>query len=156
VTFSYIDPETREQDAVRFLLGDTDSNEPLLSDEEISYALNKWMTIHGTVEYTASVLALNIAARYAREASVSADGVSVQLGQVANQFRDLAASLREQHKNLLVGGVPDVGGVSPYEQLDPDTKNFAFGTGMHDDIEAGNQDQGSRQIFWPPEYYPGL
>ena len=60
-------------------------------------------------------------------------------------------SLREQHKSSLVGGFPDVGGVSPYEGTHPEIKPFAFGTGMHDDKSAGRQDYGSQDF---PEYYP--
>ena len=157
MTFTYTnDPQNSPVDEVRFLLGDTDSNEPLLADEEISYALNKFQTVYGSSEYAASVLAENIAARYAREASVSADGVNVSLGQVADQFRALAASLRQQHKNLLVGGSPDVGGITPGEGLYPGINNFSFGTGMHDDLEAGLQDWGSREPYYPAELYPGV
>ena len=156
MTTSYSgDPAASEKDAVRFLLGDTDMTEALVSDEEISYAIAKWALIIDSPEYVAANLADNIAARYAREASLAADGVNVNLGVVAQQFRELAASLRQQHKNLLVGGSPDVGGITPGEGLYPGINNFNFGTGMHDDLEAGPQDYGSRDPYFLPETYPG-
>lgn len=138
------DPATSEKDAVRFLLQDTDMGEPLVTDEEIAYAISRWFPIYGTLEYVASTVADVIASRYAREASYSADGVSISLGPVAQQYRDLAASLRQQHKNLFVGGLPDVGGISPDEQLTPGVANFSFGTQMHDYDEAGPQDFGAK------------
>lgn len=151
MTYSYSSPDASEKDAVRFLLQDTNSSEWLLSDEEIQYALTKWYDVYGTVEYVAAVLADNLSARYAREASYSADGVSINLAQSAQQFRDLATMLREQHRDSLVGGFPDVGGISPYEGSLPDVKPFSFGTGMHDDKSAGRQDYGSNDY---PDYYP--
>lgn len=153
---TYSAPGESDKDTVRFLLQDTRDGEWLLSDEEITYSITQWKDRYGTLEYVAAQLAETIAARYAREASYSADGVSIGLGQVAQQFRDLALSLRETHKNLLSGGLPDVGGITPGEQHYPGTKNFAFGTGMHDDLEAGQQDWGSRDgAFLYPEEYPG-
>lgn len=150
-TYTYDAPGVSDKDTVRFLLGDTDEGEWLLSDEEIAYAVERWGQVRGTLEWVAATLADNIAARYAREIAHSADGVSVNLAQAAQQFRDLAISLRAQHHDSFVGGSPDVGGVSPYEGLEPDTKPFAFGTGMHDDKAAGRQDYGSQDF---PEYYP--
>lgn len=156
MTNTYVDPGASTKDEVRFLLGDTRAGEWILSDEEIAFAITKYGEIFGGhMEYVASFLADQIAARFGREASYSADGVSIGLGSVAQQFRDLAASLRAQYKDLLVGGFPDVGGISPYEGLTPEVKNFAFGTGMHDDIDAGPQDYGSNERIYPPEEYPG-
>ena len=156
MTFTYQSPDANDKDAIRFLLQDTNASEPFLQDEEIQWMVTRWKDLYGSLEYVAAVCADNIAARYAREASYSGDGVSVSLGQVAQQFRDLAVSLREQHKRLLVGGLPDVGGISPYEQLDPSIAPFSFGTGMHDDLEAGRQDYGSRDgQYFIAERQPG-
>lgn len=156
MAFTYTFPGDTDKDTVRFLLGDVIEASHQLEDEDIFWAVEQWYDVYGTLEYVASTLADTIAARYAAEASYSADGVSVSLGPVGDQFRALAASLRQQHKNLLVGGSPDVGGVSPYEQRDHNIKNFAFGTGMHDDIAAGQQDYGDRGTpVYPAEDYPG-
>ena len=156
-TYTYTDPGASKKDEVRFLLQDTRENEWLLSDEEISYAITKLTPTWNSPEGVASVLADTIAARYAREATISADGVNISLAGVAQQFRDLAVSLRSQHKSLLVGGAPDAGGVSPYEERDYFIRNFSFGTGMHDDYEAGPQDYGNRDRPWYDPYnMPGV
>lgn len=159
MSFSYnvpTDDDAGRRDAIRFLLGDTNPQAPYLQDEEIDYVISKWWDKYKVVEMLAAVLADQIAARYASEASYSADGVSVSLGPVGDQFRTLGASLREQYRALLVGGSPDVGGVSPYEERSGNIRNFSFGTGMHDDLAAGPQDYGDRgSDFFPVEYYPG-
>lgn len=157
MTWTYSgNPITSTTDEIRFLIGDTDDSDPLLQDEEIQYLYNQWFTNYGTVFYVASIACETIAASYAREASHSADGVSVQLGEIQEKFTKQAETLREQHMSLLVGGIPDVGGVTANEQPDPTIAPMIFGTGMHDDLAAGRQDYGSRNApeYWP-EQYPG-
>lgn len=157
MSFTYASPESSDKDALRFLIGDTDEEGHFTEDEEIEWILSRWMPIMGTLEYCAAIVADTIAARYAQEASYSADGVSVSLGPVGEQFRKLAATLRSQHRMLLVGGSPDAGGISPYEQRDFEIRNFSFGTGMHDDLSAGAQDYGDQGLpFYPVENYPGV
>jgi hypothetical protein len=153
-TYSYDGAGTTDKDTLRFLIQDTDPHavgEWQVTNEEVQWAYDTWFPVQPSLYYVAATLADTIAARYAREASYSADGVSISLGPVGDQYRALAASLREQHKALLVGGIPDVGGMTPGEQLEPDTKPFSFGKGMHDDIEAGRQDYGG--IYPPDAYY---
>ena len=157
MTNTYTDPSTGSKDEVRFLLGDTKSGEWLLTDEEIAFAITKYAaTFGGHMEYVAAFLAEQIASRYGREVSYSADGVSIGLGEVSKQYRELAASLRQQYKDLLIGGYPDVGGITPGEELLPGLKNYAFGTGMHDSPDVGPQDYGAKtDTPYPVEDYPG-
>src|SRR4051812_37594851 len=153
-TYTYDVPGVSDKDTIRFLLQDTDphgADEWLVSDEEVQWAYETWFPLYASHSYVAAVLADTIAARYAREASYSADGVSISLGPVGDQYRQLAASLREQDKSLHVGGFPDAGGIAPDEQLEPDTKPFSFGKGIHDNTEVGNQEYGG---IYPPDAYP--
>lgn len=159
MSFSYTSPDTNDVHAIRFMLGDTTDTGHLLEDEEITFLLNRWKPAYDSLEYIAAVAAETIAARFAREANYSADGVSISLAQLGQQFRELAASLREQYRGLLVGGTPDVGGISPYEQSDPSVKPLDFGTGMHDNAEAGRQSYGQRDYvngYYDPHNNPGV
>ena len=149
MTATYVSPDDSEKDEVRFLIGDTSVASALLQDEEIEYLIDKWKPVHGSMEYVASVAAESIAAKFAREANYSADGVSISLAQLGAQFQALAAQLRQMHKNLLVGGQPDAGGISLYEEIDPTVKPLDMGTGMHDNPDAGRQAYGQRDF---PEY----
>jgi hypothetical protein len=137
---------------VRYLAGDTNEVEPLVSDEEIEFMISTWYPLYGTLEWVAAEVLDNLAAKYARETQISGDGVSVNLAGLQEQFAAQAARLRDQHRRLFVGALVDVGGVSPYEQTDPEIRSFAFGTGMHDNFYAGKQDYGGRE--YGPEYYP--
>lgn len=162
MAYTYTDPSASDKDAIRYLIQDTDpygAQEWLVTDEEIMWSYDTWYPIYNSLPYVAAMVADTIAARYAREASYNADGVSVSLGPVGDQYRALAASLREQHKSLLVGGFPDVGGLAPDEQLEPGVKPFSFGKGLHDHIEAGPQEYGgvyppdqATRVYAVPEY----
>lgn len=154
MSFSYADPTTSDRDEVRFLLGDTADVNHLIEDEEIGYLLAKWKPLFDSNEYVASVAADTLSAKFAREANYSADGVSISLANLGQQFRDLAANLRERYMNSLVGGQPDAGGISPYEGPDPDVVDKDFGTGMHDNPEAGRQNYGSTASFYQGFYDP--
>jgi hypothetical protein len=151
MAYSYDAPGVTDKDTLRFLIQDTDpegAGEWQVTDEEIQWAYDTWFPLYNSLHYVAATLADTIAARYAREASYSADGVSISLGPVGDQYRMLAASLRSADKELHVGGYPDVGGMAPDEQLEPGTKPFSFGKSMHDNIEAGPQEFGG---VYPPD-----
>lgn len=142
MTYSYGgDPANSTKDAVRFLVGDTDSSEWFLSDEEIAWLDSQW-SHKGSVYFTASVAAEAIASKLAREISVSSDGQTLSLEGLQQKFILLAQSLRDQHKELLAGGSIHVGGMDASKQRDPTVAPLAFGTRMHDHREAGRQDFG--------------
>lgn len=158
MTWTYSgDPTVSQTDELRFLIGDTVEKEPFLENEELDYLINKWLAVQGTMFWVASVACEQIAAKLAREASHSADGVSVALGELQSKFMAQADALRDQHNRILVGGIPEGGGINRNEGQDPTIAPMIFGTGMHDDLEAGRQDYGSRSMpeYWPPEEYPG-
>lgn len=152
MAFTYgADPTSSTIDAVRFLVGDTDATEAFLSDEEIRWLSDQWEN-KNSVYYTASMAAEAIAARFAREVTTSSDSQTVSTSELQQKYMDLAVRLRSQHQALLAGGFVDVGGINVGEQPDPTVAPLAFGTGMHDNYEAGNQDYGDVYTpIWLPE-----
>lgn len=140
-------PTTSTLDEIRFLIGDTDTTDQLLADEEINYLSDKWLERQGSTFYVAAIACETIAARLAREVSYSADGVSLSLSELQAKYKLQADMLRAQHDELLVGGIPDVGGITPGEETDSQIAAFIFGTGMMDNFEAGRQEYGSRNIY---------
>jgi hypothetical protein len=46
MAFTYVDPSTNNRDKVRFLLGDTNSADPLFQDSEIAYLLSEWVDVY--------------------------------------------------------------------------------------------------------------
>ena len=133
--------ELFSRDQVRFLVGDTDPTEFFLHDAEIEWLIYVWQH-KGSIYFTASMAAESIAAKFAREVTTNSDSQTVSTSELQQKFLDLAARLMRMHETLLTGGEVDMGGVNAGEQPDPTVTSPAFGTQMHDSIEAGNQDMG--------------
>lgn len=144
MTFTYNgDPAENELATVRFLSGDTIEDEYFLEDEEINYLVAQWED-KGTLYYVAAIAAENIATKLTREIDLSSDGETAAIGQLRDRFMELAVNLRGQHQDALVGGSSlYAGGMDAYESPDATVAPLSFGTGMHDNPEAGQQDFGS-------------
>lgn len=127
------DPSNVERDAVRFLVGDTDSDDPLISDEEIAFFLSEFPQ---SAYHAAAEVADSIAAKFAREVSHSGDGLSYSAEQLQSNYADLAARLRRQAARRFRGAGPYVGGISRRERelADADTDKIpsSFRSEMHD------------------------
>ncbi len=90
MTFTYTgDPSASDLEEVRFLVGDTDSANELLSDEEILFLLAEIVS----VAYTAVRAATAIAAKFARFVDVRTGAVSKALGVQMQHYLDLARRL---------------------------------------------------------------
>lgn len=99
-------PSISAKDQVRFYLGDTDSANPEIMDEEILWAIN----LRGNNWGATALCALALATKYSRLTSISADGVSQGLNQKAPAFRLIAAEY--QRKEAIYRATPTLGGVS--------------------------------------------
>jgi len=151
MSFSYSgDPAGSEIDELRFYLGDTDSTNSFTTDEELTFLYDTYFSQYGHMLGVAALGAEMLAAKFARELSVSADGVSIDLGSLQQRFNDLAMSLRAQYKALNVQG--DMDAVVPDLSLNPFIAPLSFGIGFMDNPEAGTQDMGRSG----PVYHEGL
>lgn len=141
MSFSYGgDPGSSELDEIRFYLGDTDENAPFLSDEEIGFLIDRYGEAYGHMLGVAALGAEMLAAKFAREVTVSADGVSVAVGELQQRFNDLAASLRDQYHALnLDVSFDQIALDTAYDPLIPP---LSFAIGFTDNREAGQQDFG--------------
>lgn len=116
MTWSYSgDPSSSNQDAVRFAIGDTDSADQLITDEEIAYLLTD-----STVTAASIAACEALAAKFARQVDRSVGNLSLSSSQRAAQFRELAATLRKRTGYL---ARPYAGGISvaDKEARDADT-----------------------------------
>lgn len=149
MTFSYSgDPADSDLDATRFYL--TDVTEPaFFSDEELEFLIGKWLHLYGSPVIVAAVAAEMLANRFAREISISGDGVSIDTTQLQARFEQVALNLRDQYKAETGADVfaHDFSGIlahGPDYSLAP----LHFGLGQHDNPEAGNQLTGrERHIY---------
>jgi hypothetical protein len=143
MTFSYSgNPGTSTRDAIRFYCQDINVDDQFLTDEEIDFIITSWANVSEHPLYLSAVACETISSRFARDISYSADGLSVGAGELQNKYKQLAQALRDQYKAIDIGGGPDIGGIMLGEVYDTDIKPLTWAKGMHDNIEAGQQDYG--------------
>lgn len=110
---------------VRFLIGDTSSAEPLLSDEEIDFSILRRTSVNGA----AAMCARSIAAKFGRLSDTTVGPQKFVLSQKFDQYNKLADEL-ETLDDSTGGAFPFCGGISlankqGYES-DTDRVNPAF------------------------------
>jgi hypothetical protein len=92
MTWSYSgNPASSTRDAVRFLISDTDTNDQLLSNEEIDYTISS----SGSLYQAAHDCAYAIASSFARLAS------SKSVGDLSISYNDRAASFYQVADRML-------------------------------------------------------
>lgn len=107
------DPENSERDAVRLLVGDTSTDDQLVTDEEVQYALSQSRTVPGAASLTARA----IAGLFSRDVDINVSGTSYSESQRAEHYRALASRLSRMAATAsprtgAKGPVPVVSGVS--------------------------------------------
>jgi len=109
------DPDANARDAIRFLTGDTDTNDQLLSDEEITW-VNKEVTGSTTATtglYDAAArCCISVASKFSRLADQAVGDLKVSMSQKAKAYRLQAeelAGLASREGNV---PVPYAGGIS--------------------------------------------
>lgn len=128
MSWSY-NPGASTRDWVRFRIGDTDTTDQLLSDEEINAALSD----EGNQYAAAAVCAEAIAGTFAREADKSVGPLSISASQKAAMYAKLAQRLRAQVGRKVA---PWLGGRSQDDvdtaKADTDRVDPAFEVGQWD------------------------
>ncbi len=99
------DPSANARDAVRFRCGDTDSDDPLVTDEEIAYLLD---INDDSVNLAAAGALDSMAAKKSREADRTIGDLSIKSSQASKRFSELAEQLRQQGTALGADGIGDV------------------------------------------------
>ena len=108
VTYSG-DPSASDLDAVRFTTGDTDTSDPMLQDEEITWLLGET----GDSVLEASWRSLIVAAaKYARLVDTSSGDLRVSLSQRVKHLREQAMEVRQLADRETGVPVPFAGGLS--------------------------------------------
>lgn len=121
------DPENNQIDSVRFLCGDTDENDPLMSDSEIGYLIK----LKGSPQSAAIEACSRIMAKFAREVDYSIGPESVSASKRFEQYKSLLIELRQQH--LASSAFPS------WQGVDTELRDDIFDIAMHD---AGGIDYG--------------
>lgn len=134
-------PGSRDLDWVRFTIGDTDSTDELLQNEEIDAAL----TNEGNKYSAAAVCADALAAKFSRQADKTVGPLQIRASQKAERYAKLAKDLRNQ-LGRRVGAW--AGGISEAEmreaEKDTDRVDTSFKRGMNDSEELPTSDENNR------------
>lgn len=113
MSFNYSgDPETSPKDYVRFLIGDTDREEPLLDDQEINVFLANY---NNGVIMSAIRCCEAIAAKFSRRVNESVGRVKMDFSQAAKAYRDMAMDLRR--RLAIEDCKPYAGGISKTDKM---------------------------------------
>jgi hypothetical protein len=98
---------------VRLLLGDTDTNDQQVQNEEVTFALAQ---TNDSVYFAAAWLARTVAAQYARKVNTQLDGaLSADYSDLQKQYINLAEALEYQGKKsgavlgVVAGGITKSG-----------------------------------------------
>lgn len=127
---------------VRLLVGDTDTSDQLVQDEEITFALSQ---ANNNVYYAAAWICRTIAAKFSRMVDTQLDGaLQANYSDRSKQYQQLAAQIENQGKKTsgkslgVFGGgysISDMGVVNS----DTDRVKPAFSIDQFDNTEAGEQ-----------------
>lgn len=142
MTWTYsMDPTSSKKDAVRFLIGDTNPDDPMLQDEEIQFNLAE---VNSDVYRASSNSCYSLAARFTGEAqstSKSVGGLSISrsLGDKAQRYERLAKDLLIRSRRVNPPGV----------NVDPNALGAELTIGKFDPYYA-------RPNAWPSESVLGV
>ncbi len=132
-------------DKIRTWVGDTDEADPLLTNDELEYAVAEG----GTIKGAAALAAEWISAKFARQADKSVGDLSISYSQRAKQYAELAIKLRGRSVRVVL---PYFGGISQSakdaREDDTDRVKPAFTVGMLDDpaISAAADDDADADV----------
>jgi len=153
------DPSANARDAIRFLIGDTDTTDQLLSDEEIAWVNSEASgTATGTTAlYDAAYrCCLTIASKLAREADKQIGDLSVSMSQRAKAYREQAASLKALSGREGGVPIPYAGGITISDkEIDEENSDIFrtwFSSGQFENVRDGGRSQTIRGVQY---YGPG-
>lgn len=108
MAWTYTDsPSTVPRDAVRWLVGDTNTADQQVTDAEVDFALDS----SSSSGQAAAMVARALAAKYARQADKSVGDLSISASQRSKAYRDLADAL-ESGAAVAAVPIPLAGGIS--------------------------------------------
>ena len=141
------DPSANARDAIRFLCGDTDTNDQLLNDAEVAW-VNNQITGSDTAPtglYNAAYrCCLLIASKFSRLADQSVGDLKVSMSQKAKAYRTQATELLELAGREGSVPTPYAGGITITDkEIDWDNSDIVrpdFTKGQFDDNRGGAQE----------------
>ena len=148
MTWTYSgDPATNARDAIRFLTGDTDTNDQLINDEEIAWTNHQ---VPGSDTATTALYEVSyrvmvaIASKFSRLADQSVGDLKVDMYQKATNAREQAKLLYAQASREGNTPTPYAGGISVSDkEIDEDNSDIVqpyFSRGQFTNSRGGAND----------------
>lgn len=132
MTWTYTgDPSVSNRDKVRFLIGDTDTNDQLVNDEEIAWALSEG----GSIYQAAHDLCTVIASKFARLAtSKSVGDLSLSYSDRAETYHRLAERMLHlaDRRDVPTPWASPKNMVTADDRIELGEQGHEFHTGLHD------------------------
>lgn len=152
-SYSVTDLATSQKDQVRFLIGDTDSQDPQFQDEELNFAL----LIRGSVFGAAAEACLSLSSKLSRKADTTTGELRTLYSSQARAYAARAGAY--EVKSAEIGGsLPFVGGISVTGKenavADPDRVSPEFNREFTDNQNYPISPAGN-QTDTPPDVPPG-
>ena len=104
-------PADSDKDAVRFQLGDTDTNHQLVSDEEIAYSLAQ---NNDSISDTVLELAIALRNKFAAYVNEKTDRVSIRNSDLYEHYKSMVEEIK---RDAVLSAVPYAGGISKTDKL---------------------------------------
>lgn len=138
MSWTYSSTLATDLDRVRFLVGDTDTDDKQVQDGEINYIVGLLGSVYGA----AAAICEALAAKYARKCDKSVGDLSLSMSQKSTAYRAMAASLRSQGSVLCT---PTAGGISisdkESEESDSDRVTPVFARGQFENAGTTNNSE---------------
>lgn len=156
MTWTYSgNPANSARDAIRFLIGDTNSGDQLLLDAEIAW-LNEQVTGSATATTglydVAERACLMIASKLAREADKAIGDLKVSMSQRASAYREQAREMRVLAARSGSVPVPYAGGISISDKdIDDENSDLArgwFASGQFENVRDGGRTTDDRGVAY--------
>lgn len=133
MTWTYTPDFTQSRDKVRFLIGDTNTNDQLVSDEEIAFALAQ----NANIYRAGAILCRGIGLKLSRQLTLdpAPGGVSLDSQAQAEKYLKLADDLEDQAVSVSSAASVFAGGISVADkaarEADSDRVSLAFTSTLH-------------------------
>lgn len=139
-------PASSELDAVRLLIGDTDTTDQQLTDEEINYVRG----ITSSVRAAAIGCIRLLIARYARKVDKAIGDLKISYSQRLKQYQELITQVQLDIALNSSSAAPYAGGISisDKETVEEDTDRVepSIKLGIHDNGDQGTEGDGDVSI----------
>jgi hypothetical protein len=142
MTFTYVGPATSDRDKVRFLIQDTDSTAPHMTDEEINWLISEWADVYDAAANAADVLAGQYAHRADYSKSVGDLSLNETFSTQSQRFAALATNLRlNRMRRFAPSWIANADALKSTSARNVTTYNTDAYMGQFDDPRGGSDGQ---------------